>query len=202
MELQDPVLLSQSNKMSTEKTPNKKKAESNQVSDAKNVPEKQETTQNTDVKNIEEAKKEEKKIEKKNENKELAVARGYGLRISRKWAGEICRLIMGRSPEAAVSRLEEVLSYKRPVPMASREVPHQKGPGIAGARYPKNASLEMIKLLKQLSANASVNGVGNPVIVLAKADKAPSPFKRGGTRSKRTHVYLEVRDKTKLAKRT
>lgn len=142
--------------------------------------------------------KEEKKNEKKPEKKEFAIARGYSLRISRKWASEICILIKGRSPENAISRLEEVLSHRRPVPMASREVPHQRGPGIAGGRYPKNASQEMIKLLKQVIANASVSGVDNPIIVVAKADKASAPFKRGGTRSKRTHVYIEVRDKTKM----
>jgi hypothetical protein len=80
--------------------------------------------------------------------------------------------------------------------MNNREVPHRKG--MMAGRFPRNASREFILLLKQLRANSSVNSIENPIIVLARADKASRPYRRGGVRAKRTHVYLEARDKTKL----
>ena len=46
-----------------------------------------------------------------------------------------------------------------------------------------------------------VNGIEDPVIVIARADKAARPFRRGGRKAKRTHVYLEARQKTKLDKK-
>jgi ribosomal protein L22 len=144
------------------------------------------------------------KVESKKEKfvaKDKAVASGTSLRISCKNSMAICNLIRGRSPEWSVQRLEDVLKGKRAVPMAGREVPHQKGKGLAGARYPRNASQEMIKLLKQLSANAIVNGVENPIITLAKANVASRPYKSQGRRAKRTHITLEVMDKTKLVKK-
>ena len=132
--------------------------------------------------------------------KEFAVARGSSLRISPKHCFAICKMIKGREPDRTIEMLEQVAAGKRPVPMAGREVAHQKGRGIAGAKFPKKASEEMINIVKQLKANAVVNGVENPVIVIAKADKASRPFRRAGRRAKRTHVYLEARDKSKLKK--
>ena len=133
--------------------------------------------------------------------KEKAVASGYSLRISCKNSMAICDVIRGKSPEWSIGRLEDVLKGKRVIPMAGREVPHQKGKGLAGARYPRNASQEMIKLLKQLEANAAVNGIENLVITLAKANIASRPHKSQGRRAKRTHISLEVMDKTKLVKK-
>ena len=133
--------------------------------------------------------------------KEKAVASGYSLRISCKNSMAVCNVIRGKSPEWAVERLEDVLKGKRAIPMSGREVPHQKGNGLSGARYPRNATQEMIKLLKQLNANAMVNGIENPVITLAKANIASRPFKSHGRKAKRTHIELEVMDKTKLVKK-
>lgn len=163
-------------------------------------------TEKMEEKKVEELKSEDKKTEVKKVEKfvakEKAIASGYSLRISCKNSMAICDLIRGKSPEWAVTRLEDVLKGKRPVPMAKREVPHQKGNGLAGARYPRNTSQEMIKLLKQLSANASVNGIENPIITLAKANVASRPHRSQGRRAKRTHISLEVMDKTKVIKKT
>lgn len=137
-----------------------------------------------------------KKVEKK--PKEIAVVNGISLRISTKYCIAISRMIKGKTPERAVEMLEEVVKKKRAVKMPSREVAHQKGKGVAGGKFPKSASLEMIKLLNQLVANSSVNGIENPVITIAKANKASRPFRREGRRAKRTHVYIEVKDRTKL----
>lgn len=143
--------------------------------------------------------KEEKKTKKKEVvKKDKAIARGISLRISTKNSMAVCKMIKGKTPELAAEMLEGVVKGKRPVKMTSREVPHQKGKGIAGARYPKNAAIEIQKVVKQLNANSLVAGIENPVIVIAKADLAARPYRREGRRAKRTHIYLEAKDKKKL----
>lgn len=145
-----------------------------------------------------EVKKEKKKVVKKISAKELAIVNGIGLKISAKHCFSICKLLKRKTPSQAISRLEDVIEMRRAVPMANREVPHQKGKGMAGGRFPKNACIEIIKLLNQLKANAVVNSIEDPVIVLAKANKAKRPFKKAGRKAKRAHVYIEVRSKSKL----
>jgi len=159
-----------------------------------NKPEKIES----EVKNETEKKVEKIKVEKI--VKEFAVANGASLRISPKASYSICKVIRGKSPENAIKRLEEAISGKRAIPMADREVGHKKGKGMSGGRLPINACTEIIKLIKQVEANASINNVENPVIVIANANRASRPYKSEGRRAKRTHVHLEVRDKSKLAK--
>jgi len=156
-----------------------------------------------------EAKPEEKKGEKAEEKKSKeevkpknkAIVRGMSLKISSKHCFAICKMLKGKSPDKAIEILENVVRKKRSVPMRGREVAHQKGKGMAGGKFPKKAALEIINLLKQLKANATVNGIENAVITTAKADKASRPYRRAGRRAKRTHVYLEVKDKTKLTKK-
>jgi large subunit ribosomal protein L22 len=143
-----------------------------------------------------EKKEEKKKVEIK--KKDFAFANGVSLRISPKFSSEVCKVIRGRSPEAAIVRLEEALKGKRAIPMKGREVPHQKGKGMAGGRFPKNVCESFIALIKQAAANANHVGLENHVIFLAYANKATSPYRAGGRRGKRAHVYIEIRDKTKL----
>ena len=149
-----------------------------------------------------EIKIEDKKVEEKKKveivKKDKAYARGIDLRISPKYSIFVCRAIKGKTPENAIKRLEAVLKFKRPIPMNSLEVAHQKGRGIAGAKFPKNVCEEMINLIKQVKANASVVGIENPVITIAQADKSQGPHKSGGRRAKRAHVYIEVMEKSKL----
>jgi len=144
----------------------------------------------------------EKDISKKTKTfkKEEAVANGFSLRISPKYAVAICKVIRGKSPDAAIKRLEDVVLGKRAIPMAGLEVAHQKGRGLSGAKFPKNACEGIIAIIKQVRANAIVAGIEDPVIIIAKANKASAPFRRGGRRAKRAHVHLKVVDKTKLVK--
>jgi len=144
--------------------------------------------------------KPEKKEVKKQEikPKEKAVVNGISLRISPKYSFAICKMIRRKNPDKAIEILEKVILKKVAVPMNNREVGHRKGRGMMAGRYPINAAKEFIELLKQLKANAVVNSVENPVITIIKANKASRPYKREGRRGKRTHVYIEARDKTKL----
>ena len=132
--------------------------------------------------------------------KEKAIVRGVSLRLSFKHCVAICKIIKNKKPEKAIEMLKEVVLGKRPVPMPQLEVAHQKGKGIAGAKFPGKASGEIIKLIEQLRANSIVNQIENPIIVIAKADKASRPFKKGGRKAKRCHVLLEAVAKSKLVK--
>ena len=159
-------------------------------------------------KNIEKSKTENKEVKKddsknvpskeKKIKKDLAVAKGVSLRISPKYACAICKVIRGKSPGEAVMRLQSVVDGKRAIPMAGLEVGHKKGKGLAGGKFPKNASKAIIGVIRQLGANAVVAEIESPIITIAKADRAPAPYRKGGRKGKRTHIYLEAKDKIKL----
>lgn len=150
--------------------------------------------------------KEEKKPEKNDENKktsepkekEMAIVRGHSLRISPKHSKYIGKMIMRKQVDLAIEMLEQVIQRKRVVKMYNAEVPHRKGKNVMSGKYPLNASKEFIVLLKQLKANALVSGIENPIITLVVSNKASEPYRKGGRRGKRTHVYIQVKDKTKL----
>lgn len=127
--------------------------------------------------------------------KDFAIARGLSLRISPKYSIFVCRMIKGKTPDQAVSLLRDVIEGKRPVHMRPLEVPHQKGKGVSGAKFPKNVCREIIPIINQARANALVVGIEEPIITIAKSDRAPAPFRRGGRKAKRTHIFIEVRDK-------
>jgi len=146
----------------------------------------------------EEVKVEKKKVEKKIEVKDKAVANGYSLKISPKQSKYVCRVVRGKTPEAAVARLQAVIDERRPVPMAGLEVGHKKGKGLAGGKFPKNACKGIMEIVKQVGANAVVAGIENPVITIAKSDRASAPFRKAGRKAKRTHMHIEVMDKSKL----
>ena len=143
-----------------------------------------------------ETKAEEKKPKKKKEEikkKDYALVNGNDLPISTKESMDVCSMIRGRSTETAIKMLEEVIAFKRVVKMNKREVPHQKGKGVMAGRYPINASKEFIRLLKQLNANAIVNGLEiEKCKIFCKANFASRPYKRGGAKFKRTYVVLKL----------
>jgi ribosomal protein L22 len=130
--------------------------------------------------------------------KETAVANAYSLPISLKHTKFICKMIKRKSPQNAIEILKKIASGKLAVKMTGLEVPHQKGKGIAGARFPKTAAMELINVVKQLNANSVVNGINDPVIRVAMPNLASQPVRRGGRRSKRTHIHFEVTERSKL----
>ena len=137
-------------------------------------------------------------VKKEISKKEMAFARGVGLRISPKQCIYVCRVIRGKNPGAAVARLEDVINERRAVPMAGLEVGHKKGKGLAGGKFPKNACKAVMALVKQAAANAVVAGIENPVIAIAKSDRAAAPFKKGGRKAKRAHLYIEIRPRQQV----
>lgn len=164
------------------------------ISDDKKIEEKI-----TDQKKVETKKPEVKKVQKIIK-KDLAEVNAKDLKLSTKYAINLCRFVKFKTPDRAINDLEMVLVKKKPVPMKG-EYPHQKGKGIAGAKFPQNATKVFVMLVKSLKSNSEVNGLNNPVISQAIANQASMPRGRFGKWSrKRTHVCLVAIEKNKLKK--
>ncbi len=162
------------------------------------------------LENKEEIKTEEKKTEKKGEKEKKkektkpkikrhdAVVNGISLPISTKDSVAICRFIKRKTIDKAISDLEEVQNFKKAIPMTG-EIPHRKGKGMMSGRYMTKPVGFFIKMLKNLQANANVNGLEEPVIVEAVPNRASRPYGRfGSVKRKRTHVRIKVMEKGKL----
>ncbi len=141
-------------------------------------------------------KKETSKKTKPKKEKNEALVYGRSLPISTKHAIAICNFVRNKKIEHAIKDLQDVVNMKKAIPMKG-EIPHRKGKIMSG-RYPKKASLEFIKLLKGLNANASVNNINTNEdkvkINIAIANKASRPYRRFGRhQAKRSHVLLKVK---------
>jgi len=178
-----------------------------QKSEIANAPIKKDETKKSDDKMTEiENKKVENKVEEKKmpirknpvQKKDEAVVNGVSVPISTKVSMAICKFIKRKSIDKAISDLEEVAKLKKVIPMVG-EIPHKKGKGIMSGRYPIRAVGFFIRMLKDLKANANVNGVEDPIIVEAVPNKAARPFGRmGAIKRKRTHIKIKVTEKGKL----
>lgn len=149
----------------------------------------------------EEIPKDKKKTsEKPKVKKTEAVVNVYSLPISTKKSSAICKFIKNKPINNAISDLEEVSKVKKSVPMKG-EIPHRRGKIMSG-RFPIKTSIHFIKILKTLSANANVNGLENPIIVKAIANKASRPYGRfGRVQRKRTHVKIFAKEKVNKPKK-
>ena len=159
---------------------------------------KEKTEENKEAKEEQPKKRTKKKQERI--KKEEAVVDVKSVPISTLHSIAICKFIRGKKISRALEDLNEVLSHRKAVPMKG-EVPHKPGKGMSSGKYPKNASEYFIKLIKNLQANSNYNGIEEPVIVFAIANKASEPFgKAGRVRHKRTHIKLVARERLKLNK--
>ncbi len=158
------------------------------------APVKKETSEKTTEKKV-------KKVEVKKEiaPKTEAVVREFGAPVSTKTAADLCRFVKYKPIAQSLKELAEVLDHKRAIPMRG-EIPHRKG-RMAGGGYPLEATKLFIKMLKALSANASVNGITEPRVTEAIANIAYRPYGRfGSVRRKRTHITLTAQSKRKVTK--
>ncbi len=127
--------------------------------------------------------------------KEEAIALGTNLHSSKKHCMYICNFIKGKPIDQAIAELQEVLKFKRVIPMKG-EIPHRSAPGIMSGRYPIKTSQQFIPLLKALKGNAIVNGLelDKTRIVYGSSTWASRPQKRGGMRFKRAYVVLKAKE--------
>jgi len=145
-------------------------------------------------------KKETKGKQKPKIKKNEAIVNGISVPISTKTSAAICKFIKRKTIPKAIADLEEVLKFKRAIPMKG-EIPHRKGKIMAG-RYPIYAVEHFIKLLKSLSANANMNELEEPIITEAVANKASQPYGRSGAiKRKRTHIKIKVMEKKLISKK-
>ena len=127
--------------------------------------------------------------------KDEAVVNGISLPISTKDSVAICRFIKGKTIDNAIADLEQVMKFKKAIPMKG-EIPHRKGKGIMAGRYPIKPVGYFIRMLKNLKANATVNGIDEGIIVEAVPNRASRPYGRfGSVKRKRTHVKIKVTEK-------
>ena len=177
------------------------KKQENSLQKTETAPVKEDKKEKTkpETKTKAEEKKQAKK-EKKIIKKEEAIVKGVGLPISTKTSAAICKFIKGKTIEKAVVDLQEVLRFKRAIPMKG-EIPHRKGKGMMSGRYPIKAISYFLKILRSLHANAAVNGIEEGIISEAISNKASQPYGRfGSIRRKRTHVKIKLIEKKKLQK--
>ena len=151
-----------------------------------------------------EEKTEERKTEKKKQiqvKKDEASINGISLPISTKDSVAICKFIKHKSIDRALVDLELVEKLKKAIPMKG-EIPHRKGKGMMSGRYMTKPVGYLIKMLKNLKANANVNGIEEPIIVEAVPNRASRPYGRfGAVKRKRTHIFIKVMEKNKLKKK-
>ncbi len=189
----------------TEKNYNAKQMENKVLSKQKKVDVKTDIAESKKEDNLTKNKVEETKSEEKKEKKQIqkvkredAKANGISLPISTKDSVAICKFIRGKSLDKALADLEEVLNFKRAIPM-NKGFPHRKGKGMMAGRYHTKPVGFFIKLLKDVKANANMNGIDEPVIVEAVPNRAARPYGRfGRVQRKRTHVLVRVIEKSKL----
>jgi len=187
----------------TEKNYNQQQRNSKAMQKQESAEQKVEVAENKKIENKKEETKIEEKIEEKKTKKQIqvkkdeAVANGISLPISTKDSVAICKFVRGKTIERALVDLELVSKFKKAIPMKG-EIPHRKGKGIMAGRYMTKPVGYFIKLLKNLQANANVNGIEEAVIVEAVPNRASRPYGRGGKKRKRTHIHIKVVDKNKL----
>lgn len=135
-----------------------------------------------------------KKIIKKNE----AVVNIQNAPVSTKYSMALCKFIKHKEIKKAISELEQVLVYRKAIPMKGG-VGHKSSAGrfaSGSGKYPQDASEYFIKLLKSLSANATANSLDEPIITEAVANIGQKPRARFGRwQRKRTHIKLVAKNK-------
>lgn len=97
------------------------------------------------------------------ENEEKA-AKAYGreLRVSYKYAVELCRELRGKKLVKAKEYLEDIMNMKRALPLRrfSKGVAHRRGLTKAySGRYPVKVAEHVLKVLMSAEANAEYNGL-------------------------------------------
>lgn len=98
-------------------------------------------------------------------------AMGYEVPISFKHAMEICRVMKGKKVTQAITFLEGVIQLKFPVPLKKhkKKVAHKNIPNWYAGRYPQKAANEILKVLKNLKANAEYKGLNAEELIIVHA---------------------------------
>lgn len=98
-------------------------------------------------------------------------AMGYEMPVSFKYAMEICRVLRGKKIPQAMKFLEEVVELRTPVPLRKhkKKVAHKNISKWYAGRYPKKTASYILKVLKNLKANAEYKGLNAEELVIVHA---------------------------------
>ena len=98
-----------------------------------------------------------------------ASVRGTGLPISPKMSMIICEEIRGKNLQSAKKILQNVLTMKKPIALRRfhKDLGHK--PGMGPARYPVNASKQILQLLESLESNAENKGLNKDKLMICVA---------------------------------
>lgn len=130
----------------------------------------------------------------------MARVAGKSLPISTKFSVEICNFIRKKTTSDAKEMLKRVIERKQAVPFRifNKDLSHKRkiGPG----RYPRNAAIEIIKLLESVEANAQFKGMNTSKLIIThiNANLASRPWHAGRKRrrkTKRTNIEIVVEEK-------
>ncbi len=128
-----------------------------------------------------------------------AIARARDLPISTKHATMVCHAIRYKNTAAAKKYLQEVIQLERAVPHPRFNFDLGHKPGMGPGRYPIKAAKEILKLVKNVEANAQVKGLNTTILKITKlmANKASIP-QRGGRvpgAAKSSNLDIEVKER-------
>ncbi|MBW2988985.1 50S ribosomal protein L22 [Candidatus Woesearchaeota archaeon] len=136
---------------------------------------------------------------KKYDKENMARAVGRSIPISTKFSVEICNLIRNKKTGRAKEILKNVIAGKEAIEFKrfKRDLSHKKGMGPG--RYPKNASIEILKLIECAEANAQFKGINTSDLYIPhiNAQLASRPWRYGRQRrrkAKRTHIEIIVQE--------
>ncbi|MBW6451823.1 MAG: 50S ribosomal protein L22 [DPANN group archaeon] len=132
--------------------------------------------------------------------KKTANAAGENIRISHKSSIEICNFITGKKIDFAIKYLEDVIQINKALPFVKfvTHQAHRKG-NMRTGRYPVNASIEIVKLLKNAKNNAENKGLNKDKLRIKNAQansgrhfsRGRRSFGRRQSKSATVHIVVE-----------
>lgn len=134
----------------------------------------------------------------------ITKASSQNVPVSTKQCIEICGYLRYKITNEAKRFLESVIAHKAAVPFKkfNKNVGHK--PGMAAGRFPQKAAREMLRLVKSVESNAQFKGLNNESLKITKilANRAPNPStgNRHHHGTKRTHLEIEVMEKSQKPK--
>ncbi|MFH0868870.1 MAG: 50S ribosomal protein L22 [archaeon] len=141
------------------------------------------------------------------EPKTMVMVSGKNMPISHKQCYEIANFIRHKQVDAVIKLLENVIVQKRAVPYRrfNRDICHKAGK-VGPGRYPKNASLQIIGLLKNLKGQAQDKGIDtNKLVIIHAAMQKGAKLRHYGRKMglvrKNTHFELVGKEMDRVAEK-
>ena len=127
-----------------------------------------------------------------------AIARGNNLSVSFKHSVQIGKVLRGRDVAYCVRYLVDVINQNRPIPTKryGRDVPHK--PGMGAGRYPRKATVEILKIINSAIANAASNHLDSEKLYISRFECGRAVSKNRTSRrniGRLTNIMIELRER-------